>query len=131
MLVGLSGWLAGYNGSFGFESGHTYPSNVNYAAMRIFNAFWGAMLVPLAYLTAQQFHMSYKASILAATMVLLGKWMNGEKGFSGSGSMLIWVCMVDTAYLCISRFILLDSMLLFFTCLSLYCLSVFHNLRNQ
>ncbi|CDS12794.1 hypothetical protein LRAMOSA04978 [Lichtheimia ramosa] len=108
MLVGLSGWLAGYNGSFGFESGHTYPDNVNYAAMRIFNAFWGAMLVPLAYLTAQQFHMSYKASILAATMVLL-----------------------DTAYLCISRFVLLDSMLLFFTCLSLYCLSVFHNLRNQ
>lgn len=73
MLVGLSGWLAGYNGSFGFESGHTYPDDVNYSAMRLFNAFWGALLVPLAYLTARELKMSLKASILAATMVLLGK----------------------------------------------------------
>lgn len=73
MLVGLSGLLAGYKGDFGFESGHTYPENVNYAGMRIFNAFWGALLVPLAYLTARELKMSYKASILAATMVLLGK----------------------------------------------------------
>ncbi|KAI9497779.1 Dolichyl-phosphate-mannose-protein mannosyltransferase-domain-containing protein [Zychaea mexicana] len=108
MLVGLSGWLAGYNGSFGFESGHKYPDNVNYTAMRIFNAFWGSLLVPLAYLTARQFKMSQRASILAATMVLL-----------------------DTAYLCISRFILLDSMLMFFTCLSLYCMSVFNNCKNE
>ncbi|KAI9322252.1 Dolichyl-phosphate-mannose-protein mannosyltransferase-domain-containing protein [Dichotomocladium elegans] len=108
ILVGLSGWLAGYDGSFGFESGHTYPENLNYTAMRVFNAFWGALLVPLAYLTARQFQMSYKASILAAMMVLF-----------------------DTAYLCISRFILLDSMLLFFTSLTLYCLSVFHNLRGE
>jgi dolichyl-phosphate-mannose-protein mannosyltransferase len=39
--------------------------------------------------------------------------------------------LLDTAYLCISRFILLDSMLLFFTCTSLYTLTVFHNLRGQ
>ncbi|KAG2217376.1 hypothetical protein INT45_007386 [Circinella minor] len=71
MLVGLSGWLAGYNGSFAFESGHQYPEDVNYTAMRIFNAFWGSLLVPLAYLTARQFKMSQRASILAATMVLL------------------------------------------------------------
>lgn len=74
MLVGLSGWLAGYDGSFGFESGHAYPDNLNYTVMRAFNAVWGAMLVPLAYLTARQLHMSYRASILAATMVLLGKF---------------------------------------------------------
>lgn len=41
--------------------------------MRIFNAFFGAMMVPIAYLTAVQLKMSLKASILAATMVLLGK----------------------------------------------------------
>ncbi|KAF7732154.1 Protein O-mannosyltransferase 2 [Apophysomyces ossiformis] len=108
MLVGLSGWLAGYNGHFEFESGATYTDSVNYTAMRIFNAMWGALMVPLAYLTSVQLGMSMKASVLAATMVLL-----------------------DTAYLCISRFILLDSMLLFFTCSSLYCLSSFHNLRKD
>ncbi|KAI8141008.1 Dolichyl-phosphate-mannose-protein mannosyltransferase-domain-containing protein [Fennellomyces sp. T-0311] len=108
MLVGFSGWLAGYNGSFAFESGHKYPDDLNYSVMRIFNAFWGALLVPLAYLTARQFKMSQRASVLAATMVLF-----------------------DTAYLCISRFILLDSMLMFFTCLSLYCMSVFNNCRNE
>lgn len=73
MLVGLSGWLAGYNGHFEFESGATYTDSVNYTAMRIFNAIWGALMVPLAYLTSVQLGMSMKASVLAATMVLLGK----------------------------------------------------------
>lgn len=73
ILVGFSGWIGGYNGSFGFDSGATYPEDVNYACMRIFNAFFGAMMVPVAYLTAVQLKMSLKASILAATMVLLGK----------------------------------------------------------
>ena len=72
ILVGFSGWLAGYDGSFSFESGATYPENLNYAVMRIFNAFFGAMMVPIAYLTATELRMSTKASLLAATMVLLG-----------------------------------------------------------
>ncbi|KAI9254306.1 dolichyl-phosphate-mannose-protein mannosyltransferase [Sporodiniella umbellata] len=107
ILVGFSGWLGGYDGSFSFDSGAVYPENVNYTVMRIFNAFFGAMMVPISYLTAVQLGMSLKASLLAATMVLL-----------------------DNAYLTISRFILLDSMLLFFTCTSLYTLSVFHNLKH-
>ena len=37
--------------------------------------FFGAMMVPIAYLTALQLRMSLKASLLAATMVLLGKKM--------------------------------------------------------
>ncbi|KAI8092816.1 Dolichyl-phosphate-mannose-protein mannosyltransferase-domain-containing protein [Halteromyces radiatus] len=108
ILVGLSGVLAGYNGSFGFDSGSTYPDGMHYGVMRVFNAMWGALLVPLAYLTARQLNFSIKASVLTATMVLL-----------------------DTALLCISRFILLDSMLLFFTCTTLYSLSKFHNYRHE
>ncbi|ORX57625.1 PMT-domain-containing protein [Hesseltinella vesiculosa] len=107
MLVGLSGALAGYNGDFEFTSGATYPEGMHYGFMRVFNALFGALIVPLAYLTARECHMSIKASILAATMVLF-----------------------DTALLCISRFILLDSMLLFFTCLTFYCLMKFHNERQ-
>lgn len=73
MLVGLSGWIAGYNGSFEFESGQAYPEEVRFSIMRLFNAFWGALLVPVAYFTARQFKMSFAASILAATMVMCGK----------------------------------------------------------
>lgn len=40
--------------------------------MRIFNAFFGAMMVPVAYLTAVQLKMSLMASLLTATMILLG-----------------------------------------------------------
>ncbi|KAI9488653.1 glycosyltransferase family 39 protein [Zychaea mexicana] len=108
MLVALSGWLAGYDGSFSFESGKEYPENVNFAAMRIFNAFWGALIIPMAYATSRQLGMSMAASTLAAAMVLC-----------------------DTAYLCISRFILLDSMLLFFTCASLYCLAGIRKARHS
>jgi dolichyl-phosphate-mannose-protein mannosyltransferase len=68
----LSGLLAGYNGSFDFESGAVYPEHVNYAAMRIFNAFFGALMVPLAYATCVELKMSIRASLLGATMVLLG-----------------------------------------------------------
>ncbi|OZJ06319.1 hypothetical protein BZG36_00722 [Bifiguratus adelaidae] len=108
ILVGFSGLLAGYNGNFEFKSGEVYPDSVNYTFMRVFSAIFGALMVPLAYETALELKLSRRACLLAACMVLL-----------------------DTAYLCISRFILLDSMLLFFTCSTLYCLSVFHNLKDE
>ncbi|KAI1313829.1 Protein O-mannosyltransferase 2 [Mortierella claussenii] len=107
MLVGLSGALVGYNGSFGFESGATYP-DINYGFMRIFNAFFGAIMVPFAYFTAQELRMSRAACIFAAVMVLC-----------------------DNAYLTISRFILLDSMLLASTCFVVFCFAKFRNERHD
>lgn len=127
MLVGLSGWLVGYDGSFDFQSGAAFPEGLNYWGMRLFNAAWGAFMVPLAYGTAKEFGMSMRASILAATMVLLGKL--SIKKHNQALAYSYW--LQDTAYLCISRFILLDSMLLFFTCTSLYCLAKLRNTRQQ
>ncbi|RPB26310.1 dolichyl-phosphate-mannose-protein mannosyltransferase 2 [Terfezia boudieri ATCC MYA-4762] len=108
MLVGLSGYLAGYNGSFEFKSGEHYPEEVNYTFMRIFNAAFGALCVPLAYYTSKQLKFSKATTWLVTLMVLC-----------------------ENSYATISRFILLDSMLLFFTFTTMLCYSKFHNLQNK
>ncbi|KAB8338926.1 hypothetical protein FH972_021866 [Carpinus fangiana] len=108
MLVGLSGYMAGYNGSFEFKSGETYPENVNYTFMRVFNATFGALLVPLAYLTAKELRLRRNTVWLVTMMVLF-----------------------ENSYTTISRFILLDSMLLFFTFLTVFCWSKFHSYRKD
>lgn len=108
MLVGLSGKIANYNGSFGFDSGQVYPEDLDIYTMRIFNAAWGVMLVPIAFGTARLLNLSLVSSILAGFLVLF-----------------------DTALLTISRFVLLDSMLLFFTGATFFCLAGFRSVRNR
>jgi dolichyl-phosphate-mannose-protein mannosyltransferase len=108
MLVGLSGYLAGYNGSFEFKSGETYPEEVNYTFMRIFNALFGAACIPLAYFTARELSFQRPAVWLVTLMVLC-----------------------ENSYATISRFILLDSMLLCFTFTTILCWARFHRLQKQ
>ncbi|KAJ7746290.1 glycosyltransferase family 39 protein [Mycena metata] len=104
MIVGLVGFLAGYDGQFEFKSGEAYPEDVPFVAMRMMLASFGVGMVPLGWYTAVELGMSQWASHLVALMVLL-----------------------DVGWLCISRFILLDSMLLFFTVLTVFCLAKFHS----
>jgi len=108
MLVGLSGFLAGYNGSFEFKSGETYPPELNYTFMRIFNAAFGALCVPLAYYTAKELKFR-RATVWFVTMCVL----------------------FENSYTTISRFILLDSMLLFFTFTTVFTWAKFHNLQHD
>ncbi|EEA22959.1 Protein O-mannosyltransferase 2 [Talaromyces marneffei ATCC 18224] len=108
ILVGLSGYLAGYNGSFEFKSGEQYPEDVNYTFMRVFNAFFGVVCVPLAYYTARELNFRRPTVWLVTLMVLF-----------------------ENSYATISRFILLDSMLLCFTFTTVLCWARFHRLRNQ
>ncbi|KAJ9073991.1 Protein O-mannosyltransferase 2 [Entomophthora muscae] len=108
MLVGLSGYLIGNNATFSFESGKEYPQDVNYIFQRMFLSVFGTSLVPLSYFTALNLGMSWKAAFLASSMVLL-----------------------DNALCVISRFILLDSMLLSFTAFSFFFLTGFHRQREQ
>ncbi|CAG8608238.1 6097_t:CDS:10 [Diversispora eburnea] len=70
MIVGLSGYLAGYNGSFDFGSGSAYPEHVNYSFMRVFLATFGAWMVPLAYFTAIELDFSQQSVFLVTLMVL-------------------------------------------------------------
>ncbi|PVU94551.1 hypothetical protein BB560_005928 [Smittium megazygosporum] len=108
MLVGLSEYLAGFNGAFKFESGARFPDHVGYVFMRIFNAFFGAVMAPFAYLTMRNFSCSRRGAFIASLFVI-----------------------VDNATCTISRFILLDAMLLGFTAMSLYFLSGIYANRNS
>lgn len=108
MLVGLSGYLAGYNGTYEFKSGERYPEELNYTFMRAFNAIFGALCIPLAYFTARELNLKRPAVWLITLMVLC-----------------------ENSYTTISRFILLDSMLLYFTFTTVLCWSKFHSLQNQ
>ncbi|KAJ7704861.1 glycosyltransferase family 39 protein [Mycena rosella] len=108
MLVGLVGLLAGYDGGFEFKSGEEYPETVPYVSMRMMLASFGVGMVPLGWYTAIELGMSPWACHLVALMVLL-----------------------DVGWLCISRFILLDSMLLFFTVLTVFCMTKFNNQQSR
>ena len=108
MLVGLSGYMAGYNGSFEFKSGEKYPPELNYTFMRLFNSAFGAMCIPVAYFTARELNLRRSTVWLITLMVLC-----------------------ENSYATISRFILLDSMLLFFTFTTTLCWARFHRLRDQ
>ncbi|KAJ3071892.1 Protein O-mannosyltransferase 2 [Podochytrium sp. JEL0797] len=108
MLLGASGLFVGYDGQFKFESGETYPADLNYTGMRAFCSLIGTLMVPLGFYTGLQLKLSVLASVFLALMVML-----------------------DVALLSISRFILLDSMLLFFTALAAYCLVVFRNYQKM
>ncbi|CCD26428.1 dolichyl-phosphate-mannose-protein mannosyltransferase PMT2 NDAI_0H02540 [Naumovozyma dairenensis CBS 421] len=108
MLVGLSGYLAGYNGSFDFDSGEKYPDYVDFVKMRIFNAAFSAMCVPVAYYTGKAIGFSLPSVWFFTVLVLC-----------------------ENSYTTLGRFILLDSMLLFFTVASYMCFVIFHNQKKK
>ncbi|KAJ7074018.1 glycosyltransferase family 39 protein [Mycena amicta] len=108
MIVGLVGLLAGYDGSFEFKSGEDYPEDVPFVEMRMMLALFGVGMVPLAWYTGIELGLTEWACHLFALMVLL-----------------------DVGWLCISRFILLDSMLLFFIVFTVFCLSKFNNQQSR
>ncbi|KIJ44250.1 glycosyltransferase family 39 protein [Sphaerobolus stellatus SS14] len=108
MLVALAGALAGYDGHFEFKSGSDYGDDVPFVAMRVILALFGVGMVPLAWFTSVELGLSWRACHLVTLMVLL-----------------------DVAWLCISRFILLDAMLLFFTFSTVFCMTKFHNQQYQ
>ncbi|CCF59151.1 hypothetical protein KAFR_0G01180 [Kazachstania africana CBS 2517] len=108
MLIGLSEWLAGFDGDFGFDSNKRYPSEVNFKFMRQFNATFGALCVPVAFFTAKWMDFDYYTIYLISLMVTL-----------------------EHSYIALSKFILLDSMLLFFTMTTFACMCKLYSLRNK
>lgn len=108
MLIGLSGYLAGYNGSWDFPSGETYPDYIDYTKMRIFNATFSAFCVPFAYFTMKEIGFSIPATWLFTSMVCF-----------------------ELSYVTLGKFILLDSMLLLFTVATVFCFVRFNNFNSD
>lgn len=108
LLVGLSGYLAGFDGSFKFESGHAFPSDQNIVFMRVFNCIFGILCTPLAYFTAVELDFS---------------------------QLTVWFVSLLVAFemlaLTLSKLILLDSMLLLFTVSTFFGLIKIHKLRQK
>ncbi|XP_074959702.1 protein O-mannosyl-transferase 2 isoform X2 [Phalacrocorax aristotelis] len=91
MLIGLAGYLSGYDGTFPFQKpGDRYEQH-NYVGMRGFCAFLGSCLVPFAYLTVLELSRSLPAALLTA-----------------------FILIFDTGCITLSQYILLDPILMFF-----------------
>jgi dolichyl-phosphate-mannose-protein mannosyltransferase len=104
MLCGMAGKIAGYAGDFAFESGAKYPETFNYYVMRFVLTIFGALQAPVVYKTAIQLRFTQQAAVFACLLSLF-----------------------DIAFLVISRFILLDGMLIFFTITTTFFLCLFIN----
>ncbi|EDO19175.1 hypothetical protein Kpol_1050p32 [Vanderwaltozyma polyspora DSM 70294] len=107
MLIALSEWIAGFDGDFDFESNTKYPDNVNFKMMRQFNASFGALCTPVAYYTAKWMGFNIYTVYLVSLMVAL-----------------------ELSYIVLAKFILLDSMLLFFTMTTFACMAKLYTLRK-
>ncbi|XP_058423418.1 protein O-mannosyl-transferase 2 isoform X1 [Diceros bicornis minor] len=91
MLIGLAGYLSGYDGTFLFQKPGDKYEHHNYMGMRGFCAFLGSLLVPFAYLTVLELSRSLPAALLSAALLTF-----------------------DTGCLTLSQYILLDPILMFF-----------------
>lgn len=98
MLIALSGYVTGYDGSFPFAKPGDEYGDTQYVGMRIFCALLGTVLVPMAYQIVWLLTHSLLASVFAASFILF-----------------------DTGTATLSRYILLDPPLLFFIMAAVYC----------
>ncbi|KAG8955780.1 hypothetical protein FRC00_005275 [Tulasnella sp. 408] len=109
LLITFMAVLGGFNGDFEFkEIGLPYPSDVPYVLMRSLPALMGVGVVPLAYLTLRGL------DCRPATALLGSLFITFENGLITQ-----------------SRLILLDSPLIFFTALTVFCWVGFSNENHQ
>ncbi|KAG9002648.1 hypothetical protein FRB94_003741 [Tulasnella sp. JGI-2019a] len=109
LLLTMMAFFGGFDGGFDFkEIGLVYPREVPYIAMRALPAIMGIGVVPLSYLTLRGLDCRPASALLGAMFILF------ENGLITQ-----------------SRLILLDSPLVFFTALTVFCWVGFSNEQKQ
>nr|CAD7256108.1 unnamed protein product [Timema shepardi] len=108
MLIALSGYLTGYDGKFAFEKPGDKYEGVEYVGMRLFCTFLGASIVPFAFVTVWEMTHSLAAASFSASFILC-----------------------DVGILTLTRYILLDPILLFFVMGSTMAMVKFHSYRDR
>ncbi|KAM6961295.1 protein O-mannosyl-transferase 2 [Aplochiton taeniatus] len=91
MLIGLAGYMTGYNGTFPFIKPGDRYEQTSYWGMRGFCASLGSCLPVFAYLTVLELSQSQSAALITALLLVF-----------------------DTGCITISQYILLDPILMFF-----------------
>ncbi|XP_073812438.1 protein O-mannosyl-transferase 2 isoform X2 [Musca autumnalis] len=91
MLIALSGYLTGYDGTFQFEKPGDKYNDTNYEGMRYFCTTLGAIIIPMAFDTVHDMTQSLEAATVAAFYLIF-----------------------DVGILTLNQYILLDPILLFF-----------------
>ncbi|XP_058062002.1 protein O-mannosyl-transferase 2 [Anopheles bellator] len=91
MLIGLSGYLTGYDGTYPFDKPGDKYNGTHYEGMRIFCTALGAAIVPMSFHTVWDMTHSLTAATFAAAYILF-----------------------DIGMLILNRYILLDPPLIFF-----------------
>uniref|UniRef100_A0A8C1ZJP2 Protein O-mannosyl-transferase 2 n=1 Tax=Cyprinus carpio TaxID=7962 RepID=A0A8C1ZJP2_CYPCA len=106
ILIGLAGYLTGYDGTFPFiKPGDKYEHH-NYWGMRAFCAALGSCLPPFAFLIVLELSHSTPAALIAASLLIF-----------------------DTGCITLSQYILLDPILMFFIMGSVLCMVRFNTQR--
>jgi dolichyl-phosphate-mannose-protein mannosyltransferase len=74
MLIALTGWLAGFDGSFDFkEIGKDYiEPGVPYVAMRMFPAICGILLIPCMFLTLKAVGCRTMTAAMGSGLIIFG-----------------------------------------------------------
>ncbi|RMB93402.1 hypothetical protein DUI87_30097 [Hirundo rustica rustica] len=109
MLLALGGYLGGFDGNFLWNRiGAEYSMNVPVWSLRLLPALAGALCVPLAYQILVELHFSHCAALGAALLILL-----------------------ENSLITQSRFMLLESILIFFILLAVLSYLKFYNLQKH
>ncbi|KAL1124105.1 hypothetical protein AAG570_001875, partial [Ranatra chinensis] len=106
-LVALAAYLAGFDGKYKFDKiGSAYSDSVPLFALRFVPALCGSLVIPTSYYLMLELGCKQWTSVLAAFLLLC-----------------------DNALLTQSRFVLMESMLLFFSLLGFLCLLKFRKVH--
>ncbi|XP_063354141.1 protein O-mannosyl-transferase 2 [Pelmatolapia mariae] len=108
MLIGLAGYMSGYDGTFPFIKPGDKYENQNYWGMRGFCAALGSFLPIFAYLIVLELSNSCTAAVIAATLLIF-----------------------DTGCITISQYILLDPILMFFIMAAVLSMVKFNQQRYR